>query len=350
LTFRWSDEQTGDFISGPGMARGVNTQETVTICSAPAHRQTPVSQPSTATGSLPISVVIPAYNRADLVGRAIQSAQSQRPAPPAEIIVVDDCSSDATAAEAEKYGVVVVRHEENRGEAGARNSGLETARFDWVAFLDSDDEWLPDHLATLWPRRGTHVAVSATAVYRLDGRVRLLGHAAARPTVIDRPDGLVFPSNPMPLSGVLADRNVLLRLNGFRSWKTGADLDMWIRAVQQGTMLACPEPGYIYHVHGGQVSSDSALMRGNLLKLVESYSDQPWCTDEVVDRVAAVNAWDALQAARGSRDLRAAAREARWLASRPTRLRALAELWMWRFRLRRRTDALALPESQLPPG
>jgi glycosyltransferase involved in cell wall biosynthesis len=307
-------------------------------------------QSSTAPGSLPVSVVIPAYNRADLVVRAIHSAQSQRPAAPAEIIVVDDCSSDATAAEAEKHGVVVVRHEENRGEAGARNSGLQRARFDWVAFLDSDDEWLPDHLATLWPRRGPHVAVSSTAVYRLGGRVRLLGHAAPRPTVIDCPAGLVFPSNPMPLSGVLADRRVLLRLNGFRSWKTGADLDMWIRAVQEGTMLACPEPGYIYHLHDGQVSSDSELMRGNLLRLVESYSDQAWCTEEVVDRVAAVNAWDALQAARSARDFTSAARQARWLAARPGRLRALVEVWAWRFRLRRRTDSLSLSESQLPPG
>jgi glycosyltransferase involved in cell wall biosynthesis len=309
-----------------------------------------VPQPSNATDSLPVSVVIPAYNRADLVGRAIRSAQSQRPAPPAEIIVIDDCSADATSAEAEKYGVVVVRHDENLGEAGARNSGLQRARFDWVAFLDSDDEWLPDHLATLWPRRSTHVAVSSTAVYRLDGRLRLLGHAASHPKVIDRPDGLVFPSNPMPLSGVLADRRVLLRLDGFRSWKTGADLDMWIRAVQEGTMLACPEPGYIYHVHEGQVSSDSELMRGNLLKLVESYSGESWCTDEVVDRVAAVNAWDALQAARGSRDFRGAARQARWLGASPRRLRALAELWTWRFRLRRRTEALVLPEGQLPLG
>jgi glycosyltransferase involved in cell wall biosynthesis len=292
---------------------------------------------------LPVSVVIPAYNRADLVGRAVHSALAQRPAPPAEVIVVDDCSSDATADEARRHGAVVVRHDENRGEAGARNTGLRAARYEWVGFLDSDDEWLPGHLATLWPRRDGHVAVSSSALYRLSDQVRFYGHPAPRPTVIRSPADLLFPANPIPASGVLARRDVLLDLDGFRPWKTGADLDMWIRTAGRGTILACPEPGYIYHLHDGQVSGDSVLMRDNLLRLVESYSGEPWCTAQLIEAVAAVNAWDALQAARQAGSRSSAAREATWLLARPSRITALLQMLRWRFRLRRRTARTPVP-------
>lgn len=290
-----------------------------------------------------MSVIIPAYNREDLIARAVHSAQAQRPAPPAEIIVVDDCSSDRTGEQARRLGASVVRHEQNRGEAGARNTGLHAAGCDWVAFLDSDDEWLPDHLATLWPRRAGHVAVACTAVYRSGEDVRLRGHAADRPTALSSPAQLVFPANPVPVSGVLAERDVLLSLDGFRPWKTGADLDMWIRAIGRGTILACPEPGYIYHLHGGQVSSDAELMRANLLRLVRSYAGEPWCTDHLLERVAAVNAWDALQEARRVPAPAVARRQLRWLLARPARLQALIELWLWRFRIRRRSARVRLP-------
>ena len=103
--------------------------------------------------SLPVSVVIPAYNRPDMVVRAVRSALGQLPAPPEEIIVVDDCSTDRTAEAAARAGAQVVRHELNLGEGAARNTGIAHAREPWVALLDSDDEWLPDLLATLWPLR-----------------------------------------------------------------------------------------------------------------------------------------------------------------------------------------------------
>lgn len=308
----------------------------------------PASTASSHERALPVSVIIPAYNRAELIGRAIRSARAQRPQAPGEIVVVDDCSSDDTGARARGLGAVVVRHEENRGEAGARNSGLRVARFEWVAFLDSDDEWLPAHLAHLWPRRDGHVAVSASAAYRLNGQIRLLGHPASRPRVITSPAEIVFPGNPLPVSGVIARRDVLLGLDGFRSWKTGADLDMWIRALGRGTMLACPEPGYLYHLHAGQVSSDNGLMRSNLLRLVESYAAEPWCTPALVERVATVNTWDALQDARERGARGTAWRHLRWLLARPPRLRALIETWMWRYRVRRRSRYLAGADGATP--
>src|SRR3954464_2889077 len=99
-----------------------------------------------------------------MTARAVRSAFGQRPDPPAEVVVVDDCSSDATGAAAAAAGARVIRHPVNRGEGGARNTAVREAREPWVALLDSDDEWLPGHLAALWPHREDHVVLGATAV------------------------------------------------------------------------------------------------------------------------------------------------------------------------------------------
>jgi hypothetical protein len=93
-----------------------------------------------------VSVVIPAYNRADCVGAAIDSALAQT-LPPLEVIVVDDGSTDRTAEVLSRYGprIRVIR-QENRGLSAARNAGIGQARGRWIALLDSDDEWLADKL------------------------------------------------------------------------------------------------------------------------------------------------------------------------------------------------------------
>ncbi|MCF7957216.1 MAG: glycosyltransferase [Phycisphaerae bacterium] len=93
-----------------------------------------------------VSVVIPAYNIADYIGRAIDSVLTQsRPAE--EILVVDDGSTDNTAEAIKRYGArVTYIYQENRGLSGARNAGIQAAIGDWVAFLDGDDEWLPEKL------------------------------------------------------------------------------------------------------------------------------------------------------------------------------------------------------------
>lgn len=96
-----------------------------------------------------ISVVIPLYNRRNEIGRAIASALRQSRAPN-EIVVVDDASRDGSAEVVSSLGdrrVLLLRHEYNRGAAAARNTGIAAATSDWIALLDSDDEWEPEKLA-----------------------------------------------------------------------------------------------------------------------------------------------------------------------------------------------------------
>ena len=94
-----------------------------------------------------VSVVIPAYRRDDVLGRAIDSALAQTV--DVEVLVVDDGSEDDTAAVVAAYGdrVRYLVHDRNRGVSAARNTGVAAANGEYVAFLDSDDEWLPRKLA-----------------------------------------------------------------------------------------------------------------------------------------------------------------------------------------------------------
>ncbi len=94
-----------------------------------------------------ISVVVPTYNRADLLDRAIASVLAQS-IPVREILVVDDGSTDGTAALAGTWPAVVrYIRQANGGVAVARNTGIAAARGEWIALLDSDDQWAPEKLA-----------------------------------------------------------------------------------------------------------------------------------------------------------------------------------------------------------
>jgi len=95
-----------------------------------------------------ISIIIPAYNREASIALAIESVLRQSWMD-FELIVVDDCSADGTRAVAEELAdprIRVVQTPTNRGAGGARNFGVAQARADWIAFQDSDDEWLPEKL------------------------------------------------------------------------------------------------------------------------------------------------------------------------------------------------------------
>jgi len=96
-----------------------------------------------------VSVIIPTYNRAHLIGRSIKSVLSQS-YQDFEIIIVDDGSTDNTEEVVSSFNderIRYIRHGENKGEAAARNMGIRVARGKYIASQDSDDEWLPEKLA-----------------------------------------------------------------------------------------------------------------------------------------------------------------------------------------------------------
>jgi glycosyltransferase involved in cell wall biosynthesis len=98
--------------------------------------------------TLPVSVVIPAYEAESYIMRALDGVARQT-AQPSEVIVVDDGSRDGTAEVARRAGARVIQ-QPNRGASSARNTGIQAARFPWIALLDADDRWFPEKLAVQW--------------------------------------------------------------------------------------------------------------------------------------------------------------------------------------------------------
>ena len=95
---------------------------------------------------VPFSVIVPAYNRAGLIGQTLRSVVD---APDTQIVVVDDGSTDSTRDVVATFGGrVTLLTQQNRGPGAARNLGLSAATGQYVAFLDSDDLWFPNTIGT----------------------------------------------------------------------------------------------------------------------------------------------------------------------------------------------------------
>lgn len=288
---------------------------------------------------LPVTVVIPAYNRPAMVKRAVRSALDQRPRPPAEVIVVDDCSSDDTAAAASAAGATVIRHDVNRGGAAARNTAIRAAGNDWIAFLDSDDEFLPNHLAALWPHRDGHVILGSSAIACAPDPANdsLIGRAGRSPEVLSRPGSVLRHGNVLVTSSVIARREVAIAAGLFtEGMKRSADLDLWLRILERGTGYVSPDVTVRYHRHPGQVTEDVAKTFDAYAAIVDAYRDRARLSRSASAGAEARLLWD-----RSRLDLRlgrrAAALKGVWRIVRdPYKAPGLIDLLGHRFLLRRR--------------
>jgi GT2 family glycosyltransferase len=308
----------------------------------------------TAAAELPVSVIVPAFEREVMLARALESVAAQRPARPAEVIVVDDASSDGTAAVAERLGARVLVNDVDRGAAAARNTGVAAASQPWLAMLDSDDEWLPYHLATLWPLRGDHalVAGASIAVSDDDRPPRYHGPLVRGPRVLPSPAAL-YPENFIPASGVLVRREAVLAAGGYRTdLRYAEDLDLWIRVIDAGSAIVTPRVVVRYGRHEGQKSQVGTRSRDVQRQIVEAYRDRPWWSPRLLERQLAFRGWDALRAALREGDRHAARQEVAGLA-KPARAGALAGLLARRWRSRRRSSGLTRsgsPSVAVLPG
>src|SRR5438105_4553673 len=124
-----------------------------------------------------VSIVVPVYNRRQLVCEAIESALKERDGVAAEVIVVDDCSTDDTWDVLGSFGNAIqrIRNASNGGQSVARNAGLDLARGKYVKFLDSDDVLAPGHLArevAHADRKNADIVVSGWITRYDDGTTR----------------------------------------------------------------------------------------------------------------------------------------------------------------------------------
>lgn len=291
--------------------------------------------------TLPVSVIIPTFNRADTLPRALASIESQERFAPAEIIVVDDHSDDASGEIARRHGARVIRHERNRGAAAARNTGVAAATQPWLAMLDSDDEWLSDHLRVLWDLRAGHVLVAGASLACFDDHAQAPAYAGTirpRAHTLRSPAALI-PLNPISASAVLVSREAVLQAGGYNTELGYAeDWDLWLRVLERGTGVMTPSVVCLYHVHAGSKSLHSEGPAETHDRIVRSYIGRPWWSARLLDRWCGLRLWAALETAMSEGRHRHAALLAARLVARPQRLWAVVArrlqfaLWMRRSR------------------
>lgn len=208
-----------------------------------------------------ICAVIPLHNKARHIARALDSVLRQTVVP-AEIIVVDDASTDGGAEIASRYpGVTMLaRTQPGPGGYAARNLAITSATSDYIAFLDADDEWDPGHLETMVgmiERSPADAAMFGTGYDERhpDGRVikDVYRRSGAGEKVLDLSDfvtaWLDCGECPVWTSAIVAKRSALLDAGLFpeQRCRRGGDKDLWLRLAKQGPVHIQPVPSAIYY-------------------------------------------------------------------------------------------------------
>ncbi len=208
-----------------------------------------------------VSIVVPAFNRDFIVGRALESLLAQTYSN-WEALIVNDGSTDDTRDVVKEYQkrdarLILLEHERQSGAQAARNTGVRHARGEWIAFLDSDDQWLPDSLETRLSAAGKSPVVHSEC-YLLDdtGERRLFRVPPLRGQVyrslLCRP-GPVFPA-------LLVSRAALGRLGplderlvAYQEWDTA------IRLARYCPFEFVDKPTFIYDCRHANTISKNAL-------------------------------------------------------------------------------------------
>ncbi len=161
--------------------------------------------------------------------------------------------------------------------------------------LDSDDEWLPHLLATLWPLRNGRVLVAGAAIYRGPGTddLRYSGPTRNSPLVLNSPARLVYPENLLPTSAVLVRRDAVLQAGGFNpDFRFGEDLDLWLRVLELGSAVLSPRVVVDYHVHAGQLTQEREAMAAAITRVLRADEDRRLAVSMEIEGWRGGAAWD----------------------------------------------------------
>ncbi len=186
-----------------------------------------------------VSVIIPTYNRAHLIGRSIQSVLNQTYLD-FEIIVVDDGSTDNTEEVIKVFQehdkrIRFIRHENNKGAAASRNTGITAAKGEYIAFQDSDDEWFPQKLEKTLNILEAHKNIDFIFSYgKIVKAKEIIGDVGKTPGVnrISKKKLMIklFTYNFIPTQGVIVKKEKIIEVGGFdENIYSASDHELWLR-------------------------------------------------------------------------------------------------------------------------
>lgn len=216
------------------------------------------------------SVIIPVYNKADTLPRTINSVLAQ--GVEAELVIVDDGSTDHIDAVLARYEGLTVVRQANGGVSAARNAGIFRSAGEYLCFLDADDEWEPDHLATLLELMGKYPAaeyfVTGHKEIRRDGTVRNSGDVlTAYPEdflcgdllgLLNRTSyGVIHTNSVCVKKSILTEKGVLFEPGA----AIGEDTDVWYRLALRHPAAVKRRETTVYHRECSTATSQSFYTR-----------------------------------------------------------------------------------------
>ncbi len=227
-----------------------------------------------------VSVIIPTYNRGKLLCKAIKSVLQQTFSD-FELIVVDDASTDQTRATIEQFQdsrIRYFRHERNAGVCKTRNTGLAAAQGDYVAFLDSDDEWAPDKLekqVARFQQSSQEVGVIYSWLTIVDEQQQ--PQKNRQPTLRGKvQEDLLYSNFIGTPSTVMVKREYLENTEGFDvRMRCCEDWDLWLQLARQCEFDFIAEPlvKYLDHSEQGRGSTNNhSVVDGHLIFLKKHHS------------------------------------------------------------------------------
>ncbi len=220
-----------------------------------------------------VSVIVPVFNGERHIAEAVTSILVQT-YHPLECIVVDESSTDGTAAVVESFGAeVLMVRKPKAGVSSARNAGAARAKGSYLAFLDADDVWLPEKLEKQMSllRDRPDAGLVYTGLHVIDDEGTFIGR-------IDPPDPKSGLRNTLVLEGPgisvaqtgLVPAPVFRQLGGFdEELSTSADADFACRVAVGHPVLAVPEPLALYRHHAGQMHLDPSATERDMQILFE---------------------------------------------------------------------------------
>jgi glycosyltransferase involved in cell wall biosynthesis len=219
-----------------------------------------------------VSVVIPSYNQGKYLRGAIRSVLNQT-FRNFEIVVVDDGSTDETAAVATSFGSGVrYLKQENRGLAGARNTGIRASKGVWIGLLDADDEWHPSFLDTMTQLAARHpeAAVLFAAAEAMDEDGLPLPQVfGIRPAVPGSLYEVLLRANFLIPSTILMRRSNVLDVGLFdEDLRSVEDWELWLRLLPKHHFVGTSTPLVRYRQHARSLSADSARMQYSVTQLM----------------------------------------------------------------------------------
>jgi glycosyltransferase involved in cell wall biosynthesis len=235
-----------------------------------------------------VSVIVPVYNRAHLVTETVASilGQTYRNI---EIILINDGSTDDSlkviqTLQQEHPDVIRIIDQENQGQIIARNQGIQQARGQYIAFLDSDDLWVPDKLELQMPLFDDGVGLVYGGVELINEDGETTGFDACDPAI----QGEIYPQllvkNRMTGGSVMVLRAALDRVGVFDpEFSAAENWDLWLRICKVYQARLVNKPVVKYRLHQNNMSKDMMLMQDAKRQIMAKHCDKH-SSDKLVAR------------------------------------------------------------------